>query len=98
MNWGQAFSLIRKKAGRKQGDVAASIGITQESLSQIELGKKNPREETVARFSKEFGLDVNYVALVATLVDLTPEQSARLDNFLLPGLQEEILEFVRQSE
>jgi DNA-binding XRE family transcriptional regulator len=95
MNWGKAFSLIRDKAGRKQGEVAKSIGISQESLSQIELGKKNPREETVAKFGQAFGLDANYVALVATLTDMKPEEKARLEKYLNPGLLEEILEYVQ---
>lgn len=95
MNWGKAFVLIRTKAGRRQGDVANSIGISQESLSQIELGKKKPREETVEKFGEEFGIDANYVALIATLVDMSSEELKRLDGYLLPGLQEELLEFVK---
>lgn len=95
MDWGKAFSQIRKKSGRKQGEVAASIGIAQDTLSRIERGIKNPSEETVSKFAQAFGLDVNYVALVATLVDMSPAAKEKLQGLMQPGLEELILDFVK---
>lgn len=94
MNWGKAFSILRDKVGKKQGEMARIIGISQDSLSQIELGKKKPKPETVKKFANAVGLDVNYIELLAILVNMTSEQKEKLNGFLKPGLQDKIFELI----
>jgi len=42
MNIGNAIKLIRTARKTRQGDLAAAIGVSQNYLSMLEAGKRNP--------------------------------------------------------
>jgi len=55
MNIGSALKDIRQNvAGRRQSEVAESLGISQTYLSQVEGGKKIPSQEVVEKLCKAY--------------------------------------------
>jgi len=69
MNIGKALEIIRKEKKVRQVDVAAAVGITQTSYSQIENSRKRPLYATLEAIAK--ALDVCIVDIY--LLALEPE-------------------------
>lgn len=45
----------RQRAGKKLGDVALAVDISEGSLSRIECGKQKPSPEVAERLARYFG-------------------------------------------
>lgn len=91
MNIGNALKDIRQNiSGRRQNDVAKSVGISQTYLSQVEGGKKIPHQEIVEKLCKEYKVPMAIVvwkAMEMKDVDRTKQKAFSLikpivDDFL----------------
>jgi transcriptional regulator with XRE-family HTH domain len=56
---GERIRQKRESIEMSQGELAASVGISQKSLSQIETGKTMPRRATLAAIAGALGVDVD---------------------------------------
>ncbi|MBA8910695.1 helix-turn-helix domain-containing protein [Aminobacter ciceronei] len=59
---GRNFARLRKESGLSQEQVAERADLTQQYISGIETGKRNPTIETLYAIAKAFG--VSHVELV----------------------------------
>ena len=50
--FGARVKMIRETQGRRQEEVAAAIGLSQQSLSAIENGRSSPRLSTILRLAE----------------------------------------------
>lgn len=51
----ERIAFVQKQSGLNQTEFAGRIGISQQYLSQICNGKKNPSERTLSDICREFG-------------------------------------------
>ena len=56
MNIGKAIREIRTKAGISQTEFANRCGLSQTSLSQIEVGVKRPSQRTIVKICEVFDI------------------------------------------
>lgn len=62
MNIGNALRDIRQNVtGRRQGEVAGTLGISQTYLSQVEAGIKNPTTDVIERLCTEYQVPIAFV-------------------------------------
>lgn len=54
---GDKIKELRKQKGVNQKELAERIGITQNTLNNIENNKVKPLPQTLAKISKELGVD-----------------------------------------
>lgn len=87
MNIGIAIKAIRKEKGLTQGDFCKQIGITQTSLSQIELGKKEPSKSTIEKISKAFNVSPILMYVMSMELDDVPAEKKDLYNVLYPTIK-----------
>lgn len=59
---GKAIGQLRAERGIRQRDLAASAGLDQASLSQIENGRWNPAIENVAKICAALGVRLSELA------------------------------------
>ncbi len=55
------LTKIRKKKKFSQQKVALDLGISRESLSYYENGKRSPDVEMLCKFSEYFGVSVDFL-------------------------------------
>lgn len=53
--------LIALRGEKTQQEVAESIGITVQALSNYESGKRNPRDDIKVSLSKYYGVDLGWL-------------------------------------
>jgi transcriptional regulator with XRE-family HTH domain len=58
---GDKIKAIRKEHKLTQIGFAATIGISQGRLSEIEKGKTKPSAETLIELRKKFSIDLNWL-------------------------------------
>lgn len=51
---------LRKSKGLRQVDVAASMGVGQPSVSELERGETNPRLDTLQRYAHAIGVSIEF--------------------------------------
>lgn len=51
---------LRKDKGLRQVDVAASMGVGQPSVSELERGETNPRLDTLQRYAAAIGVSIEF--------------------------------------
>ena len=78
MTVGERIKTFRKKKGLTQKQLAEKLGIIEETIRKYELGKLNPKKETLLRIAQ--ALDVQLIDLddslgVFTEYDLTHDSS-----------------------
>ena len=78
MTVGERIKTFRKKKGLTQKQLAEKLGIIEETVRKYELGKLNPKKETLLRIAQ--ALDVQLIDLddslgVLTEYDLTHDSS-----------------------
>ena len=81
MNIGDSIRLNRKKANLTMRELADRVELSEQAISQYELGKRNPNLETLIKISK--GLDIDYKQLIANTEHSLPE----LDDLEIPNLE-----------
>lgn len=58
-NLGRALRWIRDRRGRRQQEVANTVGITQAMLSAYEIGKQYPSLQTLGNILDAFDADLS---------------------------------------
>lgn len=58
---GGQLSVLRRRRGLSQSDLAAQTGIDQAEISRIERGVANPTEDTLARLGSALGAKLVFV-------------------------------------
>jgi len=61
MNTLDRIRLLRKTLGLKQGDFACRIGLTQNTMSMIELGKASLTEKNIKLICVTFAVDEQWL-------------------------------------
>ena len=51
---------LRKDKGLRQVDVAASMGVGQPSVSELERGETNPKLDTILRYASAIGVQIKF--------------------------------------
>ena len=91
--------LVRKKIGLKQGEFASRIGLTQTSMSMIELGKSVLTDKNIKLICATFGVDEVWLRTGKGEMfgTVSPYEKELLSVFskLTPDTQEFILEMAR---
>ena len=72
MNFSDRLKEARKNAGLTQAQLSKKLGITAQSYSQYETGKRNPKFETVKKIAMALEIDV-YDLLIDS--DMTPREA-----------------------
>ena len=57
LSFGEQLSLLRKRKGLKQGELADKAGILREMISNYESGKITPRAETLKKIAAALEVD-----------------------------------------
>ncbi|SRR5437660_708893 len=63
MDLGKAIKLVRTASGRKQGEIAESLGVTANYLSLVENGKREPSVSFLKRLAATLGVPVGFFFL-----------------------------------
>jgi transcriptional regulator with XRE-family HTH domain len=63
MELGKAIKLVRTASGRRQGEVAESLGVTSNYLSLVENGKREPSVSFLKRLGANLGVPVGFFFL-----------------------------------
>ena len=92
--------VIRKSLGIKQGEFAQRIGLTQTSMSMIELGKTTLTDKNIKLICATFGVDENWLRTGkgGMFITASPYEKELLTIFskLSPDTQEFILDMARK--
>lgn len=101
---GDKIRAFRKLNNLNQVEFAASLGISQGNLSEIEKGKSKPSADTLLALRKTYGLDINFLlgedaSKDSKLVDgwnLSPTEVRLISQFRLlsSSKQKEIIGFL----
>ena len=80
---------IRKALDMTQTEFAQRIGIKQNSLANIEIGRRNASNQVVTSICREFGVNLDYL-LHGTGPMFAPKEATALDRIdqLLGGVNE----------
>ena len=71
------LALLRRRSGMSQQEVAATIGVTRQTVSNWELGQGSPALDKAAELARLYGV---------TLDDLVSDEGARLGAVRLEGI------------
>lgn len=75
MKLGAAIKDARKRAGLKQGELAAHVDLTQSYLSQIESGKREPHLSKLKRIAEVLEIPMPVLFLFSMEVeDVSPDR------------------------
>jgi transcriptional regulator with XRE-family HTH domain len=85
---GTKLRLLRARAGITQEVAAERIGITQESLSQLERNRRQPYMPTLVKLAEGYGVPVEEL-LVEQEEPAPPKTESRQDRKHLPSRREE---------
>lgn len=58
---GKLIRKLRVKRDVKQREIAEAVGVSVSLISQIEIGKKYPSVDTLARVADYFGLSIGFI-------------------------------------
>lgn len=94
MDISNSLVSLRKKTGLKQIHAAATIGISQTYLSQIEAGKKEPSTELLQRICKVYDIPASVMYFMAMTVDDVPKKKQRIFLELKPVIDNLISQFI----
>lgn len=96
---GQRIRAVRRNAGLTLTEVSSRIGISNQALSAIERGKKNPSRQTLMSIARLFGKDFGEVWLADYLSNYQTEfalirapQGPNLDKVNVMNLFEEFID------
>ena len=96
----ERIRLVRKKLGLKQGDFAARIGLTQTSMSMIEIGKSTLTDKNIKLICTTFGVDERWLRtgkgeMFGTVSPYEKELLSIFDK-LTPETQEFVLDMAKK--
>lgn len=96
MNIGSTLRLLRTAANLKQGNLAEDLSVTQNYLSLVENGKKEPSLTFLKKFSKKLDVPLGYLLWVA-LEDTDSDEELELRD-KMKTLLIKMLETQRRAE
>ena len=80
---GDMISGLRRLSGLSQADLASNIGITKLALHKIEKNINNPKEETLKKIAKYFGITVGQLEMLTNRITSSDFEKRRLTDKLL---------------
>ncbi len=87
MNVGFAIKTLRKEKEMSQGDLSSKVGISQASISQIELGTKSPTPTNLKKICKALGISEPLLYLLATEASDIPKGNKEKYDMLFPAIE-----------
>ncbi|MOA06515.1 Antitoxin PezA [compost metagenome] len=87
---GENIRCLRKRVGLTQVEFSKKIGVSQGTLSDIELGNCTPSVETVLSIHERYGVTLNWI-----LKGTEKERSANLELAESEVVQNELLHVIR---
>ena len=82
MEIGKAIKQVRKSKAITQGALCKKCGISQTSLSQIELGNTQPRKSTITAICKALNVSESLLSIISlSRNDVRPEKREIYDTF-----------------
>lgn len=61
MNVGNRITTLREEKGLTQYELANELGISKSVMNRIELGTRPIRDDELIKFSKFFGVSIDYI-------------------------------------
>lgn len=98
MNLGIAIKKLRKEKGVNQMNFAASVGITQTYLSQIEKGLKHPSEKIIKVIAKELDVSITMIYILASEREDVPQHKKEMYDMLFPSIEGLILSLIDDNK
>lgn len=97
MNLGKAIKQLRTELKLTQGEVCKKVGISQTSLSQIELGYKEPSKKTVEKICKTLQVPIGLIYMLAIEDHDVPSNKLALYNQLFPTIRQLTLNILKND-
>lgn len=88
MNIGKTIKQLRQAANYNQVELSSKAGITQTSLSQIELGKKRPTQQTLNKLCDALDINESILYIMSTSIEDIPEENREAYEDLFPKVKE----------
>ena len=88
MNIGNTIKQLRQAANYNQIELSSKAGITQTSLSQIELGKKRPTQQTLNKICEALNINESILYIMSTSIEDIPEENREVYQDLFPKVKE----------
>ena len=88
MTLGEAIKIIRIEKDLSQGELATRSGIAQTTVSQIEIGNRNPSDRNLMKLCRGLNIPVEIVYLYAIAGVDVPESKKELFKRLFPTFKE----------
>lgn len=70
MNFGERLRIIRTERGLSQRQIAEALGVSVNSISQYENGKRFPDEKTIVGLCEFFKVSADYLFGLSDLQDI----------------------------
>lgn len=83
------IKYIRKEIGLTQAEFGERIGVTQNSVAQFELGRRNPSEQTIMMICREFHVSEEWLRTGKGEAFATQPTRERLSEFFGEVLADE---------
>ena len=61
----KALKILRVHTGLKSGEFGEKIGLDQSVMSMVELGKRDPNMDIIAKYAKYFKVESSWIMLFA---------------------------------
>ncbi|MBK6700357.1 MAG: helix-turn-helix transcriptional regulator [Saprospiraceae bacterium] len=97
MNLGKAIKQLRTELKLSQGDVCKKVGISQTSLSQIELGYKEPSKKNLEKICKTLNVPIALIYMLAIEGNDVPSHKLALYNQLFPTIRQLTLNILKNE-
>lgn len=88
MNIGKTIKQLRQAANYNQVELSSKAGITQTSLSQIELGKKRPTQQTLDKICDALDINESILYIMSTSIEDIPEENREAYQDLFPKVKD----------
>lgn len=92
MDIGQAIKKLRTEREMTQQELADSVGVSINAVSQWELGKSIPQKASIEKMCRAFSIPVSYMLMAAIEEHDIPEEKRVLYRALLEPLRNELLD------
>lgn len=90
MKIGQAIKELRKKANIKQGELAKTIGISNNAMCLIETNQTIPHGNTIKKISEALNIPVPLIYLMSIEINDINKDKVEIYKLLYPTIKEMI--------
>jgi transcriptional regulator with XRE-family HTH domain len=98
MNIGKAIRQLRKDKNLSQKELADLIEISQNSLSQIEIGSKRPNPQTMKRICKVLNTSESMLYILSVEEKDVPAERKQMFDLLYPDIKSLALKIFSGAE